>query len=103
LNKRSRIFEIGEVEAAAGKAGRRPLSHVEPEVCKRFTGCLASLATRTPDRRRGGNAMKEAVAYCRTACAKESDPSAEVQLQEQMVRRYADARGHFAWPQRGKW
>ena len=47
--------------------------------------------------------MKEAVAYCRTACAKESDPSAEVLLQEQMVRRYADARGHFAWPQRGKW
>ena len=47
--------------------------------------------------------MKEAVAYCRVACAMESDPSAEVQLQEQMVRRYADARGHFAWPQRGKW
>ena len=47
--------------------------------------------------------MKEAVAYCRTACAKERHPSAEVQLQEQMVRRYADARGHFAWPQRGKW
>ena len=47
--------------------------------------------------------MKDVVAYCRVACAKESDPSAEVQLQEQMVRRYADARGHFAWPQRGKW
>ena len=37
--------------------------------------------------------MKEIIAYCRVACAKESDPSAEVQLQEQMVRRYADARG----------
>ena len=37
--------------------------------------------------------MKEVVAYCRVACAKQSDPSAEVQLQEQMVRRYADARG----------
>ena len=37
--------------------------------------------------------MKEVIAYCRVACAKESDPSAEVQLQEQMVRRYADARG----------
>ena len=37
--------------------------------------------------------MKDVVAYCRTACAKESDPSAEAQLQEQMVRRYADARG----------
>ena len=37
--------------------------------------------------------MKEVVAYCRVACAKQSDPSAEVQRQEQMVRRYADARG----------
>jgi DNA invertase Pin-like site-specific DNA recombinase len=37
--------------------------------------------------------MKQAVAYCRVACAKQSDPSAEVQRQEQMVRRYADARG----------
>jgi len=37
--------------------------------------------------------MKEVSAYCRVACAKQSDPSAEVQLQEQMVRRYADARG----------
>jgi site-specific DNA recombinase len=37
--------------------------------------------------------MNEVVAYCRVACAKESDPSAEAQLQEQMVRRYADARG----------
>ena len=37
--------------------------------------------------------MKEVVAYCRVACAKESDPSAEAQRQEQMVRRYADARG----------
>ena len=37
--------------------------------------------------------MKEVVAYCRVACAKQSDPSAEVQLQEQMIRRYADARG----------
>ena len=37
--------------------------------------------------------MKEAIAYCRVACAKDSDPSAEAQLQEQMVRRYADARG----------
>ena len=37
--------------------------------------------------------MKEVVAYCRVACAKDSDPSAEAQLQEQMVRRYADARG----------
>jgi hypothetical protein len=37
--------------------------------------------------------MKEVVAYCRVACAKESDPSAEVQRQEQMIRRYADARG----------
>jgi hypothetical protein len=27
--------------------------------------------------------MKEAVAYCRAACAKESDLSAEVQMQEQ--------------------
>ncbi|MGA9550334.1 MAG: hypothetical protein WBS14_22105 [Rhodomicrobium sp.] len=35
--------------------------------------------------------MKEAVAYCRVACAKQSDPSAEAQLQEHMVRRYADA------------
>ena len=33
--------------------------------------------------------MKEAVVYCRVACAKQSDPSAQVQ----MVRRYADARG----------
>ena len=37
--------------------------------------------------------MKEVIAYCRVACAKQSDPSAEVQRQEQMVRRYADARG----------
>jgi site-specific DNA recombinase len=37
--------------------------------------------------------MKEVVAYGRVACAKESDPGAEVQRQEQMVRRYADARG----------
>jgi site-specific DNA recombinase len=37
--------------------------------------------------------MKEVVAYCRVACAKESDPSADVQRQEQMIRRYADARG----------
>ena len=37
--------------------------------------------------------MKEVVAYCRVACAKQNDPSAEVQLQEQMIRRYADARG----------
>ena len=37
--------------------------------------------------------MKEVVACCRVACAKQSDPSAEVQLQEQMIRRYADARG----------
>ena len=37
--------------------------------------------------------MKEVIAYCRVACAKESEPSVEVQLQEQMVRRYADARG----------
>ena len=37
--------------------------------------------------------MKEVIAYCRVACAKESDPSAEVQLQEQTARRYADARG----------
>jgi hypothetical protein len=37
--------------------------------------------------------MKEAAAYCRVACAKQSDPSAEVQLQEQRIRRYADARG----------
>jgi hypothetical protein len=29
--------------------------------------------------------MKEVVAYGRVACAKESDPSAEAQLQEQMV------------------
>ena len=33
--------------------------------------------------------MKEAVAYCRVARAKQSDPSAEVQ----MARRYADVRG----------
>ena len=75
--------------------------------------------------------MKDVIAYCKVACAKESDPSAEGQRQEQMVRRYADARGliicatyldagvsggtlerlrgqhseqggHFAWPQRGK-
>ena len=37
--------------------------------------------------------MKEIIAYCRVACAKESDPSADVQLQEQRIRRYADARG----------
>ena len=37
--------------------------------------------------------MKEVVAYCRVACAKQSDPSAEAQRQEHMVRRYADARG----------
>ena len=37
--------------------------------------------------------MKEVVAYCRAACAKQSDPSAEAQLQEQMIRCYADARG----------
>jgi site-specific DNA recombinase len=37
--------------------------------------------------------MKEVIAYCRVARAKESEPSAEVQRQEQMVRRYADARG----------
>ena len=37
--------------------------------------------------------MKEDVAYCRVACAKQSDPSAEAQRQEHMVRRYADARG----------
>ena len=37
--------------------------------------------------------MKEVVAYCRVASAKESDPSAEVRLQEEMVWRYADARG----------
>ena len=37
--------------------------------------------------------MKEAVAYCRVACAKQSDPSADEQLQEHMARRYADARG----------
>ena len=36
--------------------------------------------------------MKDVIAYCRVACAKQSDPSAEVQLQEQMIRRYADAR-----------
>ena len=41
--------------------------------------------------------MKEVVAYCRVACAKQSDPSAEVQRQEQMVRRYADARGLIIW------
>ena len=33
--------------------------------------------------------MKEVIAYCRVACAKESDPGAEVQ----MARRYADVRG----------
>ena len=37
--------------------------------------------------------MKEVVAYCRVACAKQSDPNAEVQRQAHMVRRYADARG----------
>jgi len=37
--------------------------------------------------------MKEVIAYCRVACAKQSDPSAEAQRQEQMIRRYADARG----------
>ena len=37
--------------------------------------------------------MKAVSAYCRVACAKESDPSADVQLQEQRIRRYADARG----------
>ena len=37
--------------------------------------------------------MKEVIAYCRVACAKESDPSAEAQRQEQMARRFADARG----------
>ena len=37
--------------------------------------------------------MKDVIAYCRVACAKQSDPSAEAQRQEQMVRRYADARG----------
>ena len=53
-----------------------------------------SLAPRTRDRCGGGdNAMNEVVVYCRVACAKQSDPSAEVQRQEQMVRRYADARG----------
>ena len=37
--------------------------------------------------------MKEVVANCSVACAKQSGPSAEAQRQEQMVRRYADARG----------
>jgi len=37
--------------------------------------------------------MKEIIAYCRVACAKQSDPSAEAQRQEQMARRFADARG----------
>jgi site-specific DNA recombinase len=37
--------------------------------------------------------MKEVIAYCRVAYAKESDPGAEVRLQEQMARRYADVRG----------
>jgi hypothetical protein len=32
--------------------------------------------------------MKEAVAYCRVACAKHSDPSAEARRHEQRVRRY---------------
>ena len=47
--------------------------------------------------------MKEVVASRRVACAMESDPSADVQRQEHIVRRYADARGHFAWPRRRKW
>jgi len=37
--------------------------------------------------------MKEVVAYCRVARAKQSDPSAEAQRQAHMIRRYADARG----------
>jgi site-specific DNA recombinase len=37
--------------------------------------------------------MKDVVAYCRIACAKESDPRAEVQRQAHMVRRYAEACG----------
>ena len=37
--------------------------------------------------------MKDVVAYCRVAYAKQSDPSAEAQRQVQMIRRYADARG----------
>jgi DNA invertase Pin-like site-specific DNA recombinase len=37
--------------------------------------------------------MKEVVAYCRGACAKERDASAEAQRQAHMARRYADARG----------
>jgi DNA invertase Pin-like site-specific DNA recombinase len=37
--------------------------------------------------------MKDVVAYCRVACAKQSNPSAEVQRQEQAGRRYAEARG----------
>ena len=37
--------------------------------------------------------MKDVVAYRRVACAKDSDPRAEVQLQGHMVRRYVDARG----------
>ena len=37
--------------------------------------------------------MKEVIAYCRVACAKQSAPSAEAQRQEQMAQRYADARG----------
>ncbi len=58
------------------------------EVGCRWTGCIAGLAPRTRDRCGGGtNAMKEVVVYCRVACAKQSDPSAEAQRQEQMIRR----------------
>jgi len=37
--------------------------------------------------------MKEVVAYCRVACARESDPSVEARRQAHIVRRYADTRG----------
>jgi DNA invertase Pin-like site-specific DNA recombinase len=37
--------------------------------------------------------MKNTVAYCRTACAKESDPLSGVKLQEQEIREYAKRHG----------
>jgi site-specific DNA recombinase len=37
--------------------------------------------------------MKNTVAYCRTACAKESDPLAGVKLQEKAIRRYTTRHG----------
>jgi DNA invertase Pin-like site-specific DNA recombinase len=37
--------------------------------------------------------MKSTVAYCRTACAKESDPLSGVKLQEKEIRGYATRHG----------